>query len=83
MSKRKGKAKMIIDSMILTKLLSKKDICVELVCNENININEELVSMIMQIRNIINDTSNNDYMCIEKIIEIFEKYGIDCGERHD
>ncbi|MBP0965116.1 MAG: hypothetical protein J5999_07460 [Oscillospiraceae bacterium] len=74
---------MKIASEVLTKLLSKKDICVELICNEDININEEMSYMLTQIRNVIIDTSNNDYMCIEKIIEIFEKYGIDCGERHD
>lgn len=74
---------MKIDSKVLSELLYKKDICVELICNEDININEELAYMLTQIRNVIIDTSNSDYMCVEKIIEIFEKYGIDCGERHD
>lgn len=74
---------MQIASQILISLLSKKDINVNVICNGEINVNFEMESMINQIHNVIINEENNDYMCVERIIEIFESYGIGCGVRHD
>lgn len=74
---------MQISSQILISLLSKKDINVNVLCDEEINVNFEMESMLNQIRNVIINEENNDYMCVERIIEVFESYGIDCGVRHD
>lgn len=40
-------------------------------------------SMLEEIHGTICDDSLDDFGCIEKIIEIFEKNGFSCNGRHD
>lgn len=46
-------------------------------------INKMEQSMLEEIYGAVCDDSLDDFNCIEKIIEIFEKNGIRCGTRHD
>ena len=40
-------------------------------------------SMLEEIHKAVCDDSLDDFGCIEKIIEIFEKNGFSCNGRHD
>ena len=46
-------------------------------------IKEMEQSMLGEIHGAVCNDSLNDFDCIEKILEIFEKNGIRCGTRHD
>lgn len=46
-------------------------------------IKEMEQSMLAEIHGAVCNDSLNDFDCIEKILEIFEKNGIRCSSRHD
>lgn len=46
-------------------------------------IKEMEQSMLEEIHKAVCDDSLDDFGCIEKIIEIFEKNGFSCNGRHD
>lgn len=46
-------------------------------------ISEMEQSMLEEIHKAVCDYSLDDFGCIEKIIEIFEKNGFSCNGRHD
>jgi len=46
-------------------------------------IKEMEQSMLEEIHGAVCNDSLNDFDCIEKNLEIFEKNGIRCGTRHD
>ena len=41
------------------------------------------IQMLSEIKNVIINTDYSDFEVVEKIVCIFEKYGIDFGTRHD
>ena len=41
------------------------------------------LSALSEIKEIISDDKNSDFDAVEKIVCVFEKYGINAGERHD
>lgn len=41
------------------------------------------INMLTEIQKIIKSESYSDFEAIEKIVCVFEKYGIDYGSRHD
>jgi len=41
------------------------------------------IQMLSEIQNVIKNTSYSDFEAMEKIVCIFEKFGIDSGFRHD
>ena len=46
-------------------------------------ISEMEQSMLEEIHKAVCDDSLDDFGCVEKIIEIFEKNGFSCNGRHD
>ncbi len=44
---------------------------------------KEWSGIIDEIGIILKDEANDDFMCVEKITELYEKYGSSCGTRHD
>lgn len=46
-------------------------------------VNRALYNALNSIRDIIQDDSLSDFEAIEKIVNLFEKLGIDFGSRHD
>ena len=56
---------------------------------EDFEIDEEKIAdttairMITEIQKVIKDESYSDFVAIEEIVCIFEKFNIDCGSRHD
>ena len=53
--------------------LTSADVIVEMTCYHAIK----------RIREILNDSSLDDFACIEEIVLILEDIGIGCGSRHD
>ena len=53
----------------------------ELMCEELCS--KEWSGIIDEIGIILKDEANDDFMCVEKITELYEKYGFSCGTRHD
>ena len=48
------------------------------------DINVVAISILQEIRAVIQDEEiEDDFFVVEKIVEIFEKYNIDTGWRHD
>ena len=45
--------------------------------------NTTAISLLSEVREAIANKENTDFDAIEEIICAFEKYGIDCGGRHD
>ena len=45
--------------------------------------NTTAISMISEIQSILKDSQLDDFNAIEEIVCVFEKHGVDCGERHD
>ena len=41
------------------------------------------IAMLSEIQKIIQDDEISDFDAVEKIVVLFEKYGIDAGIRHD
>lgn len=41
------------------------------------------VKILEEIKHIIGSNSDDDFMKIEKIVNVFEKYHINCGNCHD
>ena len=41
------------------------------------------ITMLLEIQKIIQDDDVSDFDAIEKIVVLFEKYGVDAGIRHD
>ena len=41
------------------------------------------INMLSEIQNIIRNETYSDFDVVEKIVCVFEKYGIDFGSRHD
>ena len=41
------------------------------------------ITMLSEIQKIIQDDEISDFDAIEKIVVLFEKYGVDAGIRHD
>jgi len=41
------------------------------------------IKALSEIKNVIKDESIDDFYAVEEILCIFEKYGIDAGNRHD
>lgn len=41
------------------------------------------ITMLSEIQKIIQDDDVSDFDAIEKIVVLFEKYGVDAGIRHD
>ena len=68
---------------VLCSVLSKKKADISVTFSDIPEINSELSEIIERIRSAVADESLDDYMCIEKIVETFEEYGISCGSRHD
>ena len=68
---------------VLCSILSKKKTDISVTFSDIPEINSELSEIIERIRSAVADEALDDYMCIDKIVEIFEEYGISCGIRHD
>lgn len=45
--------------------------------------NTVAIKMLSEIQDIICDEGNSDFDAVEKIVCVFERYGIDAGCRHD
>lgn len=46
-------------------------------------IQSKVVQALLEIRSHLDDQSLDDFMCIEEIVQVFERLGIDGGFRHD
>jgi len=68
---------------MLCEILSKEKAEINVSFSGLPDINAELSGIIERIRTVIADEELDDYMCVEKIVEILEEHGISCGRRHD
>lgn len=49
----------------------------------HLSVESENEIILKKIQNILKSYDNNDFMCIEEIVDILESYGFDCGNCHD
>ena len=57
---------------------------IDKICNEANSIVEATATKALtEIQEIISDDRLDDFLVVEKIIQVFEKYKLDCGGRHD